>query len=148
MEYTVTAWLEAPVARLTEEEADDWLDQLGAYGAAIGAGPLGQTEIVLGFPADSLDQAWRTGSAVLAAWHPVGMEVVPTSVWHARVGIEPVPDLLSVTEAATNLGITRQAVLHRIAAGTLPARRVGTVWAVPAGAAPVAAPASHSVIEI
>lgn len=39
-----------------------------------------------------------------------------------------IPDLVSVVEAATILGITRQAVLQRIEAGWLPARRVGRAW--------------------
>jgi len=41
---------------------------------------------------------------------------------------------VGTTEAAALLGISRQAVLKRIRAGTLPARKVGRNWVVPASA--------------
>ncbi len=44
------------------------------------------------------------------------------------------PHLLSVTEVAARLGITRQAVLLRIKSGSLPAHRIGRMWAIPATA--------------
>lgn len=45
-----------------------------------------------------------------------------------------VPALLSVTEVADRLGITRAGVQHRIDAGQLPAVRVVHAWAIPAAA--------------
>lgn len=46
------------------------------------------------------------------------------------------PDEVSVPEAALLLGISERAVRKRIAAGTLPARRVGGRWLVGRGAVP------------
>jgi excisionase family DNA binding protein len=37
----------------------------------------------------------------------------------------PTPDLLTVAQAASELHISRRAVVHRIAAGTLPAEKIG-----------------------
>ncbi len=42
--------------------------------------------------------------------------------------------LLSVTEAAEKLGLTRAGVQRRIDTGTLPALKVGSIWAIPARA--------------
>lgn len=38
------------------------------------------------------------------------------------------PELMSVTEVAAALGITRQAVLLRAGAGQLPGAKVGSTW--------------------
>jgi excisionase family DNA binding protein len=42
-----------------------------------------------------------------------------------------VPELLSVTDAAKSLGVSRQAVLQRIEGGRLEASRIGNSWAIP-----------------
>jgi excisionase family DNA binding protein len=132
MDYNATATLMRPFAKMTDNETDDMLDHLAAYHPAIGVGPIGEAEIVITFPAETLAQALQTASAVLAEYRPVGFEVIPTEVWDRRVGLESIPELLSVAQAASKLGVTRQAVLQRINAGSLPARKVGATWAVPA----------------
>ena len=53
------------------------------------------------------------------------------AVWY----ITKLPELLSVSEVAQRRGVSRQAVLQRIESGKLPARRVGSIWAIPAVAA-------------
>ena len=65
----------------------------------------------------------------------VGIEVIPTQMWDRREGLK-VDDveLVSVTEAATILGLTNQAVRDRITAGTLPGRKIGRNWLVPTAA--------------
>jgi excisionase family DNA binding protein len=138
MEYNATASLKKQFARMDEDETDTILDRLAAYHPAIGAGLNGEAEIVITLPAETLEQAWQTASAVLAKYHPVGLEVIPTEIWDQRVGLEPIPELLSVTQTAEKLGVTRQAVLQRIESGTLPARKVGTTWAVPDAAVSLA----------
>lgn len=40
-----------------------------------------------------------------------------------------IPELMSALQAAESLGIKRQAVIKAAQKGTLPARRVGTIWA-------------------
>jgi excisionase family DNA binding protein len=45
--------------------------------------------------------------------------------------IDPdIPDLVSVTEIAERLAVSRQAVLKMISSGRLPARQAGTTWVV------------------
>ena len=63
-------------------------------------------------------------------------EVLTTADFDRRLGVDvtQIPELVSVTEAAAALGVTRQAVLQRIESGSLPATRIGTAWAVPRSA--------------
>jgi excisionase family DNA binding protein len=68
------------------------------------------------------------------SFKPIGLEVVPTVMWDRRAGLTPVPSLVTVTEAAQRLGVSRQAVLERINSGSLPAVRIGTGWAIAASA--------------
>ena len=135
MDFNATATLPRRFDRMSEQEYDDLLECFAAYHPALGAGARGEVEIVLTLPATSLAQAVQTASALLAPLRPVGLEVITTQAWDARVGIAPVPELLSVTEVAQKQGVSRQAVLQRIASGMLPARRVGSAWAIPATAA-------------
>jgi excisionase family DNA binding protein len=55
---------------------------------------------------------------------------------------------VGTTEAASLLGITRQAVLKRIRAGTLPARKVGRNYVIPAAAVRPTASADPVLAEI
>jgi len=55
-----------------------------------------------------LAQAVQTASPLLAPLHPVGLEVITTQAWDARVGIAPLPELLSVSEVAERQGVSRQ----------------------------------------
>lgn len=118
--------------RLDAPLGDALLQELADFHPAVSRSMGGRAEVVLTVLADTLRQAVITALAVVAAAdHDVfAIEVLPTDEFDRRLGLEPVPDLLSVTEAATALGVSRQAVLQRIEAGTLPARRVGNAWAV------------------
>lgn len=124
--------------------ADATLSALAPYSPALARSPHGRIEVVLTLPAQDLTQATRTALAVLAdvrtpAGAPMAafaVEVLPTAEFDLRAHLVEVPSLLSVPQAATELGISRQAVLKRIDAGSLAATRVGSVWAVPAAAIP------------
>ena len=104
------------------------LSNLGDYGPRAWTDAGGSACVTIAIPADNLGQAVRTAEAVFAPYRPAGLEVTPA-------GVE-VPELLSVTEAADRLGVTRQAVLQRVEAGTLAATRIGNAWAIPAAALP------------
>lgn len=139
MDYNATATLKWPFARLTETRTDSILDALAPYSPAIAADATGLAEVVITFPADNLAQAVRTAVGLLDPLHPIGLEVVLTSLWDKRSEAIPVPDLLSVSEVADRLGVSRQAVLQRIESGSLPATRIGNrLWAIPAGSVPAA----------
>jgi excisionase family DNA binding protein len=47
---------------------------------------------------------------------------------HLMADDRRIPDLVSVTEAAEMLGVTRQAVLLMAGNGQLPGRKVGATW--------------------
>jgi excisionase family DNA binding protein len=122
--------------RSSDQLADHLVDNLADYSPAVSRSVGGRLEVVLTVPADSLRQAVITALAlVAAAGHDAyAVEVLPTDEFDRRLGLEPVPELLSVTEAAAALGVSRQAVQQRIDAGTLPARKVGKAYAVPQAA--------------
>lgn len=92
--------------------------------------------MVITLPAASLSQAITTVRAVAAPLGVLyGLEIVPTAAWDRRLGrTTNGDDLIGVTEAAGVLGVTPQAVRERLAAGTLPGRKIGRNWAPPASA--------------
>lgn len=110
---------------------DQVLDQLAPYAGAIGTSPTGLLSATITFPAENLTQAATT--AVLIATEALGATAVACSVmttaeFDTRQGWEALPELVSPTEAAQILGVSRQAVQQRIDAGTLPAEQVGRSW--------------------
>lgn len=109
---------------------------LADYHACIGrTSPRGRPEVVLTVPADSLRQAVSTTLAVIeaAAGHPVlVVEAMPTTEFDARQGFTDVPELLSVTEAAAALDVSRTRVQQLIDTHQLDAHKVGPTWAITA----------------
>ncbi len=61
----------------------------------------------------------------------VGIEVLPTAAYDARLGMAGLQEVLSVGETATELGISEQAVRQRLDAGTLAGRKAGRAWHIP-----------------
>lgn len=108
------------------------LDQFADYHPAVARAESGRAELILTLPAENLQQATTTALALVKATghRPVRLEVLTTEEFDRRAGLVPIPDLVSVTEAAELLGVTRQAVLQRIDAGSLPAKRIGNGWAI------------------
>lgn len=107
---------------------------LSAYHPTISRGPRGHVVVAITLPADSVVQAVQTAVAVVAQATGAGVltvEALPATESAKRAGLTPVPPLLSVSEAAARLGVSRQAVLQRIDSGSLPAVRIGSTWAVP-----------------
>ena len=92
----------------------------------------GRQEVVLRITAKTLRQAVTTALAVVgkAGHQAFAIEALPTLEFDRRPGLEPIPELLSVAEAASVLGVSRQAVQQRIDSGTLAAQRVGKAWVV------------------
>ena len=124
-----------------ELETRDGLDReailasLASYRPTLERGPRGHVVVALTVPADDVVQAVQTAVAVTsrAVDLPVlSVEALPAEESARRAGLDPVPRLLSVSETATDLGVSRQAVLQRIESGSLPATRVGSAWAIPA----------------
>ena len=133
--YNATATLNTPITRIPPAMLDAILDELTGHHPAVVAGPTGEAEIIITLPADNLTQAITTANTLLtrhARHRPIGLEVIPTDLWDKRQGTAPMPELLSVTDAANRLGTTRQAVLQRIETGSIPATKVGPNWIIPA----------------
>ncbi|GIL37566.1 helix-turn-helix domain-containing protein [Phycicoccus sp. DTK01] len=129
--------IEAEMTAHGEDVADSWIDALAPWRGTVRVGPTGNLVAVITLPADDLRQATATGLAILA--QAVDDEVLAVTVQteamrDERAGWAPVPELVSVAEAAERLGISRQRVLQLIDAGRLPTVRVGKVHAVLASA--------------
>ena len=140
-DYNATIYL-TPVAGDPDGIADSLLDALAPYHPSAGQEPWGDDvwHATITLPAENLPQAITTALAITSPLGAVrGIDVLPTTDFDARhrIDLEAELDgveLLSVAQAAQRLGITPQGVRHRIAAGSLPARRVGRAWSVPATA--------------
>lgn len=116
---------------------DAMMDALASYHPAIGQSVRGFASATISLPAETLAQACTTAAAVVSAAFggPAIAAVVMTEPeFLARQGWAPVPDLVSVSEAAQLLGISRQAVLQRIGSKSLPAEKVGRGYAIPRSA--------------
>lgn len=116
------------------EVLDQAVEELADFHPAISIGPRGHAEVTITLPADSLRQATVTAFAVVSVAfgeEPVACSVMTTAEFDARRGFVPLPELVSVSEAAEILGISRQRVLQKIVANQLPAVRVGRDYAIP-----------------
>lgn len=126
---------------LTDDNTDNLIDAFADYHPALGRGDFGNAELVISLQAENLRQATDLAYALLADRAPAhdvaSLSVMPTEEFDRRAGISTLAalgELLSVTEVADRLHVTRQRVLQRIDAGDLPARRVGNTWAIVAAA--------------
>lgn len=132
---------------MSDEVVDEVMEGLADHAGVIGRNGRGRLELVMTVPAAGLRQAATTGLAVAEAalgrhGEVASFEVMTTREYDARadaVEVPEVPELLSLSQTAELLGITRQAVHNRIATGALPAVRVGATWVVVAEVARQAA---------
>lgn len=125
---------------LTEQHLEKILENLEGYSASLSQRG-GRLNVRLFVPGVDLAQASRTALTVAAAAvdrayplvgpHPVATEVMTEEEFNAREGFEDVPELLSVAQAAERLGVSRQAVLKAINAGSYrSAAKVGDSYVV------------------
>ena len=138
MDYNATLTI-TPSSPVEDDDAVDVLmEAFAAYHPAVGDAPAspGAVRAVITLPAHTLAQAVATATALASQVGDLeGIEVIPTHVWDRREGLKiDDVELVSVTEAANHLGLTSQGVRDRIAAGTLPGRKIGRNWLVPATA--------------
>lgn len=122
---------------LTRDDVDRLMEILQHYHGSPGMSPRGFRDAALAVPGETLAQAAVTVTGVMVALYGapvVALEVLTEKEFNAREGWETLPELVSVTEAAELLGITRQAVLDRISRNTLPAQKIGRDYALPRAA--------------
>ena len=133
--YNARAQLSTPI---DDAHWDALLEQLADFHPAVGRSLFGRTEVTITLTTDTVRQAMASGYALLqeAAGddYVISFEVLPTADFDREHDLQPIPELASVTQAADELGVTRQAVLQRIDSGSLPATRIGTTWAIPQAA--------------
>lgn len=136
MEFNIVAEL---AERTDATKVDALVDALAGYHPAVGASDRGRFEVVITVLAESLRQASTTGLAILAHALPdrevVAYEVLSTKDFDERNGIEYLPDVVGVSEAAEIMGVSRQRVLQLVEAGSLPHARAGKAVVIPRAAA-------------
>ena len=125
--YNVVAELDATFG---EENAEALLGPIAEYSGAAGRSELGYAEVVFTIPAESVRQATSTALAVLGTypWSLRSLRVLSTADFDRLTDAMALPPLVSVQEAAEDLGMTRQGVLKAIKGKVLPATRVGGTW--------------------
>lgn len=127
-EYNATIELD------TRDDVDEHLlDALADYHPATGRGPFGHVQVIITLPAAGLGQAASTALAVVAAVTSASaraLEVITAAEFDRRNGTRPMPELVSVSQAAEIAGVSRQAILQRLETGSLAGTRVGNAWVV------------------
>ncbi|MBD3783724.1 MAG: excisionase family DNA-binding protein [Micrococcales bacterium] len=121
-------------AAVDEALADAWVSELAPWHGVV-TERAGHLVAVVTLPGDNLAQATASALAVVGRLgEPLVVLAQPEGVRDARQGWDPVPELLSVTQAAERLCVSRQRVLQMISEGKLPSHQVGTTYVIPAAA--------------
>lgn len=131
--YNATVEVARKVDRGDDAVIDAAMDQLQHHHPALGGSPRGWHSATISLPAESLAQAFAAAVALVEGAYDapaISAEVMTAEEFDARQGWAPIPELVSVAEAAEVLGVSRQRVLQRIEAGTLPAKQVGKAWVI------------------
>jgi excisionase family DNA binding protein len=116
-----------------DERVDDLVAALADFHVAVSRSDAGHTEAIITLPAESLRQAASTALSIAETQGEVlVLEVLPTAEFDRRLGLTPMPELLSVPEVAKALAVSPQAVRQRVESGSIPATRVGKHWLVQA----------------
>lgn len=127
------AVIETSTTTITEDQLDDALDKLVAYHASVSVSARGYAGARISLPAETLVQATTTAAAVVQAalgGEVIAAEVMTEAEFLAREGWAPMPEVVSTSEAADILGVSRQRVLERIRDKSLPATRVGREYVI------------------
>jgi excisionase family DNA binding protein len=113
--------------------ADQLVDGLAEYEPVVSRSDRGWVTVDFQLPATHLRQAFSTGMALLdraTTARVLALEIVPTDELAARGRLERVPELVTITQAAEILAVSRRAVQQLIDTGDLPGRRVGSTWVI------------------
>ena len=121
---------------LTETDIDHYIEALNTYHVTASNPRAKEGQIILTIPANTLTQAIQTTQAIAtSAGITIDALTIETTERFDTLANEiPMPKLISVTEAAQLLKVSRQAILQRITAHTIPATKIGDTWAIPRAA--------------
>jgi excisionase family DNA binding protein len=125
-----------PITHDDGELVDLLIQALQAYHGVPSTSPRGFRSASISFPAESIAQACATAAAVVSSLYdgavPIVVEAMTEKEFMNREGWgDPPSELVSVSEAADILGVSRQAVLEGITRRSLPAERVGHSYVLP-----------------
>ena len=115
---------------------DPLLDLIEPFGGSAGRTADGRVELIFTVPADNVRQATSAGLALVTAegYTAFAVEAMPQEEFLRRSRLQPVPELVSVPQAAELLGIKRQSALELVQRGSLTGRKVGDTWVIPRAA--------------
>lgn len=122
---------------LTAADVDRVMDELEAFSPALSNSTRGWRTATITSPGASLRQAIAAAVAVVEAAYgaqAIVVEAMTEAEADIRQGWVQTPDLVSVSQAAELLGVSRQRVLQRIGEHTLPATQVGREYVIPRSA--------------
>ena len=119
--------LEYTGVTLTKALADFLMDDLESLHVGVGSSPTGRLSVRMTFPAETVEQAFRVGTAIVekavARWNAdltpslEVAEILTEAEFDRREGWAHIPDLIGVPEAADILGVSRQRVLQLVESG-------------------------------
>lgn len=113
---------------------EDILDVFAEWHPAVGSSEEHRLEAILSVCAEKLKQASDIASAIITTANgiaPTRAVRILRAVDFDRInGLKTVPPLMSVTEAASVLSVTRQRVLQMIHDNVLHGIKVGNNWAL------------------
>jgi hypothetical protein len=129
---TMTHWIARLELGARRVDPGALLEALTDFQPVVGRTPQGRTELAITLPGESLRQAVILALAVTSdvAGEVYAVEVVPAEEFQRRRSHGSVPELLSVSEAAAELGVSPQAIRQRLDGGTVAGTKIGGTWAV------------------
>lgn len=133
--YVVRVATTAVVPSLgVEGVLEGWMSRLESWHPSV-SGVANHVVVTITLPAASLAQAVATGLDVVGQLAtPLTVEAMPQKMRDMELGGTPVPEMMSVAEAADALGVSQQTVLQMIDEGKIPGTRVGRTYSVPRSA--------------
>jgi hypothetical protein len=135
-DYNITLELES--RDFSDQAVDELHDTFAEYGPTLGRSDGGRVEVTMTLTAPDVIQVAATIRALGALVQAQGsarihaVQIVPAEEFEARRRATPLPELVSVSEAAATLEISPQAVLKAIKRGALEATNVGKIYVVTA----------------
>lgn len=109
---------------LTPDDVDAIHEHLDEWHVSAAENLAGYIELTLTIPAERLRQAVDTALTLAVEFgYPTAVYAITEQLLRQR-GADPLPEMVSVPEAAEILGVTRQYVLKLVNEGRLPAARI------------------------
>ncbi|MBO3146373.1 helix-turn-helix domain-containing protein [Dermatophilus congolensis] len=131
MFYVIETEMRRSMDTLTDSEVDDLMDAVQPSHGALSRCDSGNVRITVTIPGEDIHQALMLALPTLSKHGEIlDVHALPEGVRDARLGWEPLPEVIGVPEASTILGVSRQQVLNLIKDGKLPATKVGREYAL------------------